>query len=79
MIGDGVDQYVAGPPERVQVAGAERAGDRLAHTVSIFRGVCGAGAACEIPRLATGLLPLAPSEYLVIVAPKTPEAMVRSS
>jgi hypothetical protein len=32
---------VAGPPERLQVTGAERAGGRLAHTVSIFRAIWG--------------------------------------
>jgi hypothetical protein len=31
VVGDGVDERVAGPPERVQVTGAEGAGARFAH------------------------------------------------
>jgi hypothetical protein len=49
MVGDGVDQCVPCLPERVQVAGAQRASDRLAHAVSIFRAICCVGAAVRSP------------------------------
>jgi hypothetical protein len=67
--------HFVGRVKRPRFAGLHRVSTTFCHPI-VTRA---AAAASPTGRLATGLLPLAPSEYLVIVARKTPEAMVRST